>query len=161
MTARYNPPPNWPVPPEGWSPRPEWAPDPAWGPAPEGWEFWVDDGAPTAYGQPTPYGQAAPYGGSGVGEPQRSGRANPDAWKRTGLVALGLFVIFGALAAALSEINRAEAAGRVFGGALVAFVITALFAWNSRARWGWGRYVVVLLPIYLVLALLSQVGSIR
>jgi hypothetical protein len=45
---RFNPPPNWPTPPEGWHPEPGWKPDPAWGPAPEGWQVWVDDGAPSA-----------------------------------------------------------------------------------------------------------------
>jgi len=39
---RFNPPPNWPVPPAGWTPPPGWEPDPAWGPAPFGWQLWVD-----------------------------------------------------------------------------------------------------------------------
>ncbi|MGH8894422.1 MAG: Ltp family lipoprotein [Actinomycetes bacterium] len=43
MTKRYNPPPNWPVPPEAWTPPPGWQPDPAWGPAPDGWQVWTDD----------------------------------------------------------------------------------------------------------------------
>lgn len=37
----WNPPPHWPVPPEGWVPQAGWKPDPAWGPPPEGWVFWV------------------------------------------------------------------------------------------------------------------------
>lgn len=41
---RFNPPPNWPVPPSGWEPPQDWHPDPAWPPAPPGWVFWVDDG---------------------------------------------------------------------------------------------------------------------
>ncbi len=40
---RYNPPPNWPKPPEGWSPAAEWSPDPSWPPPPPGWQLWVDD----------------------------------------------------------------------------------------------------------------------
>ncbi|GAA3814139.1 Ltp family lipoprotein [Cellulomonas soli] len=44
MTARYNPPPNWPAPPVGWTPAPGWAPDPSWGPPPQGWQLWVEDG---------------------------------------------------------------------------------------------------------------------
>ena len=40
---RFNAPPTWPQPPEGWTPHPGWCPDPAWGPAPDGWQFWVDD----------------------------------------------------------------------------------------------------------------------
>lgn len=42
---RYNPPPNWPKPPEGWAPSPEWSPDPSWPPPPPGWKLWVDDDA--------------------------------------------------------------------------------------------------------------------
>jgi hypothetical protein len=44
VTRRFNPPPNWPLPPEGWRPPPGWKPDPAWPPAPPGWELWIDDG---------------------------------------------------------------------------------------------------------------------
>jgi hypothetical protein len=40
---RYNPPPNWPKPPEGWAPHPEWSPDPSWPPPPPGWQLWVED----------------------------------------------------------------------------------------------------------------------
>jgi hypothetical protein len=40
---RYNPPPNWPKPPEGWVPPPSWSPDPAWPPPPPGWKLWVED----------------------------------------------------------------------------------------------------------------------
>lgn len=43
---RYNPPPNWPKPPEGWVPSPEWSPDPSWPPPPPGWKLWVEE-APT------------------------------------------------------------------------------------------------------------------
>jgi hypothetical protein len=53
MTARWNPPPNWPAPPQaGWQPPEGWQADPSWGPAPDGWQFWVDDatGAPAATG---------------------------------------------------------------------------------------------------------------
>jgi len=53
MTKRFNPPPNWPVPPVGWAPSPDWAPDPAWGPAPDGWQLWVDE---------APYGVSKGYG---------------------------------------------------------------------------------------------------
>ena len=43
MTQSFNPPPNWPRPPAGWSPPADWRSDPSWGPAPAGWAFWVDD----------------------------------------------------------------------------------------------------------------------
>jgi hypothetical protein len=38
---RFNPPPDWPEPPLGWTPQPGWQPDPSWPPAPPGWQFWV------------------------------------------------------------------------------------------------------------------------
>ena len=43
MTVRFNPPPNWPPPPAGWTPPANWQPDPGWPPAPAGWTLWVDD----------------------------------------------------------------------------------------------------------------------
>lgn len=48
MALRFNPPPNWPAPPEGFEPPAGWQPDPAWGPAPEGWQIWVDDSTPSS-----------------------------------------------------------------------------------------------------------------
>jgi hypothetical protein len=50
--AKYNPPPNWPAQPEGWTPPAGWEPDLAWGEAPEGWKLWLEEDLPTsAYGQ--------------------------------------------------------------------------------------------------------------
>lgn len=46
--VRYNPPPNWPAPPEHWEPPPGWRPDPRWGPPPPGWVLWVDDSSAAA-----------------------------------------------------------------------------------------------------------------
>lgn len=46
MARSFNPPPNWPRPPQDWTPPEGWQPDPSWGPAPQGWNFWVDAGAP-------------------------------------------------------------------------------------------------------------------
>lgn len=43
MAARYNPPPNWPDQPAGWTPPPNWEPDPSWGPPPYGWQLWLED----------------------------------------------------------------------------------------------------------------------
>jgi hypothetical protein len=42
MAREFNPPPGWPVPPEGWRPPPDWHPDPAWPAAPDGWVFWAE-----------------------------------------------------------------------------------------------------------------------
>ncbi|WP_366179967.1 hypothetical protein ABXS69_06715 [Actinomyces timonensis] len=55
MALRFNPPPNWPAPPEGFVPPAGWQPDPAWGPAPEGWQFWVEDS-----GDASPVSTSAP-----------------------------------------------------------------------------------------------------
>ena len=41
---KYNPPPGWPKPPDGWVPPKGWKPDPAWPTAPEGWELWISNG---------------------------------------------------------------------------------------------------------------------
>jgi hypothetical protein len=38
---RFNPPPNWPIPPPGWQPPANWRPDPKWPAIPQGWELWV------------------------------------------------------------------------------------------------------------------------
>lgn len=40
---RFNPPPGWPTPPEGWTPPPGWNPDPAWPAPPPGWHLFVPD----------------------------------------------------------------------------------------------------------------------
>lgn len=42
MPQRFNPPPNWPRAPEGWTPPPGWRPPASWGPAPPGWPFWIE-----------------------------------------------------------------------------------------------------------------------
>ncbi len=44
---RFNPPPNWPQPQEGWVPSPGWTPDASWPPPPPGWQLWIDDEAPS------------------------------------------------------------------------------------------------------------------
>lgn len=45
---RFNSPPGWPAPPEGWTPPPGWRPDPSWPDPPPGWELWLsDDATPT------------------------------------------------------------------------------------------------------------------
>lgn len=43
---RFNPPPGWPEPPEGWVPPAGWKPDRGWPTMPEGWQLWLPlDGA--------------------------------------------------------------------------------------------------------------------
>lgn len=74
MALRFNPPPNWPAPPDGFVPPAGWQPDPAWGPAPEGWQLWVDD--------------AAGEGASTSSAPQTSSASDP-AWIPTQAVSTG------------------------------------------------------------------------
>ncbi|MBO3724169.1 hypothetical protein J5X07_03825 [Actinomyces bowdenii] len=74
MALRFNPPPNWPAPPEGFQPPAGWQPDPAWGPAPEGWQLWVDDSASS--------------GGSASSAPAAASGADP-AWAPTQAVSTG------------------------------------------------------------------------
>jgi hypothetical protein len=46
---RFNPPPGWPVPAQGFVPGQGWQPDPSWPPAPPGWQFWLPDDREPAY----------------------------------------------------------------------------------------------------------------
>ena len=53
VLMRFNPPPNWPPAPPGWTPPPDWRPDPTWPPPPPGWQLWVPD-APAGRKNRTP-----------------------------------------------------------------------------------------------------------
>jgi len=44
---RFNPPPGWPSPPEGWMPPAGWVPDASWPTPPAGWELFVHDDGDT------------------------------------------------------------------------------------------------------------------
>lgn len=76
MAFQFNPPPGWPKPPEGWQPPPGWQPDPSWPPAPPGWQFWIDDNAPTP-----PPGQTQPWAPPSKAEQPPSGKVLQ--WFRT------------------------------------------------------------------------------
>lgn len=88
---RFNPPPNWPPAPPGWTPDADWAPDPSWPPPPPGWQLWVDDFGPGAEG-------AVPYPPHGAPWPpvpqQRSHRA---LWWSLAAAAVVVIVIGGLL----------------------------------------------------------------
>jgi hypothetical protein len=43
LSLRFNPPPNWPAPPPGWTPLRGWAPPAFWPLPPAGWQFWIQD----------------------------------------------------------------------------------------------------------------------
>lgn len=85
---RFNPPPNWPPPPDGWIPSPDWTPDPSWPPPPSGWQLWIDD-------ETLPSG---PTGG--VAAPPPSGRLGPPGRRK-------LVVGLGAVAAAIVAVGVA------------------------------------------------------
>ncbi|MCB9899654.1 MAG: DUF4041 domain-containing protein [Planctomycetes bacterium] len=53
---RFNPPPNWPKPPEGWVPPRGWVPPQSWPDPPSGWVLWLPDGRDdgAAAGSPSP-----------------------------------------------------------------------------------------------------------
>jgi hypothetical protein len=60
---RFNPPPNWPSPPQDWAPPAGWQPDPSWPAPPAGWELWLPEepaGAETALGNAWWSGSRAP-----------------------------------------------------------------------------------------------------
>jgi hypothetical protein len=63
-SSRFNPPPNWPMPPPGWTPPQGWTPDPSWPPPPEGWQLWTEH--PGAAGD-------RPGMGTGVAAPRPGG----------------------------------------------------------------------------------------
>src|ERR1700754_3277405 len=74
---RFNPPPDWPAPPEGWVPPTGWEPDPSWPTPPAGWQLWVpadsippasDTSSGTADGR-----QHQPPGAGGIVPPARRG----------------------------------------------------------------------------------------
>lgn len=57
-SLRFNPPPGWPSPPEGWVPPRGWKPDPSWPEPPPGWELWLEDGAAACEPDPAPPDEA-------------------------------------------------------------------------------------------------------
>lgn len=54
---KFNPPPGWPRPPNGWVPPKGWTPDPSWPQPPPGWQLWISvepaTAAPPLAAQPT------------------------------------------------------------------------------------------------------------
>lgn len=71
---RFNPPPNWPPPQDGWVPSPGWTPDPSWPPPPPGWQLWIDDEAPSGG---LPGGNAPPPPANPQGGPWPSAATSP------------------------------------------------------------------------------------
>jgi hypothetical protein len=94
---KFNPPPNWPVPPEGWEPEPGWEPDPSWGPPPYGWPLWIaDDGTvpPVVTSDPNVSSTEGVSGQQGPGHPfsEDPGQKSKKSKRK---------IIFGSIAAAV------------------------------------------------------------
>lgn len=64
MSFRFNPPPSWPQPPQGWMPPADWRPDPSWPAPPEGWQLWVPVDLATDVPQPVTPVAVPAYGGA-------------------------------------------------------------------------------------------------
>lgn len=135
---RFNPPPNWPPAPPGWTPPPGWQPDPAWGPPPAGWPLWLDD-----HGQI----QDAPVLDFPVDGP---GHVPPR--RRTGLIVAGacVAVILLIAAAVIAVVATRDTSGPIAGpttsttaapdsdeDALRAVVEEFERTWNARDYDGW------------------------
>lgn len=74
--VRFNPPPGWPRPPDGWTPPSGWTPDPTWPEPPPGWQLWIATGEGEAADHLN-QGQAPNQPGSTV-QPSRSAQAGAD-----------------------------------------------------------------------------------
>src|ERR1700722_8023264 len=70
---RFNPPPNWPQPPPGWTPPAGWTPPPSWPPPPDGWPLWLPDHAasPQDVAAGNASEAAAPVVSAAASSPQR------------------------------------------------------------------------------------------
>lgn len=87
---RFNPPPQWPVPRQGWFPDRDWAPDPSWPPAPPGWRFFVDEPTPdSAVGDAPPTAVIGPAPCARPFAPPR----RPVRWKKPWLLAAVVTVV--------------------------------------------------------------------
>jgi len=65
--VRFNSPPGWPTPPQGWMPPPGWKPDPSWPDPPAGWQLWIpndDTATDPPVSAPTP--PVAPSAAAGI-----------------------------------------------------------------------------------------------
>lgn len=165
MALRFNPPPGWPAPPEGFVPGPGWRPDPGWPPPPPGWQLWVPadpEQAPVAgqgqltpgyvgYGPPeAPVGSPRTSAGWGPPEPPRPGTSG----MAVAAFVLGLLGIVGVSAilgiifgiVALNDIRRAPQGGK--GLAIAGIVLGS--AWLA---------LTVILIVIIVISIASGSGS--
>ena len=129
LARRFNPPPNWPPAPPGWTPPPTWQPDPAWGPPPPGWELWT------------------------------TSRANPRAFAWSFAFAGGFYalILLVALIGTGGQINP-ETAGYVLFPFLMAGLITGIIAWSRPVHWSVWLYPLIVFGIALGFSVISNLG---
>lgn len=86
-------------------------------------------------------------------------RPNRDAFLRSGVVALILFGVLCLIAfLGIGELPP-ELAGRFLGSALLPFLVVSVIARLSRRRWGWAKHALVLLPVFILFAAISQASA--
>lgn len=85
-------------------------------------------------------------------------RPNRSTWWRALLIGAVLGIALGAVIATQSA-DPAGALGYGFGAGLLPAVITSVWAALSRKRWGWGRYVLTVVVLFVVLRLVSLAGA--
>ena len=90
---------------------------------------------------------------------EAGGRPNRNAWGRTAVVALIFTALLSVIPLAAGADNPAAVIGFYVGRSLMAYLITALWAFFSSRRWGWVRYTVTFVALTLVLAVISTAGG--
>lgn len=113
MGYRFNPPPGWPPPPEGFVPASGWQPDASWPPLPPGWPLWIYDrsapGSLAAAPSAVPSYRAG--GDAGYLEPRAGTNGFAIASLILGILSVALLgVIFGLIA--LAKIRARPQAGK-------------------------------------------------
>lgn len=131
MGMMFNAPPGWPEPPAGWMPPLGWQPDPSWPAPPPGWSF--------------------------------TQRANPHAFGRACAVASVPFVLACVVVLSSSVVDYyrpGEVIGRLLWVVLLLpTLLVGVAARLSRRRWGWGRYVLLLVPALFFSLFLSSLSA--
>lgn len=98
---KFNSPPGWPAPPEGWVPPAGWSPDPAWPDPPPGWQLWLHEtGA-----EEKPTDESAQLGPGSEGLPGFSTESRESAAEITGFDNSALIELVGRLKEEVSELR--------------------------------------------------------
>lgn len=81
------------------------------------------------------------------------------AWWRAAVVALVVTAVLSLLPVIAGADDPGAAIGMFLGRGLLAYLITAAWAFFSRRHWGWGRYVLTFVAISVLLGVVSGVGT--